>query len=46
VIGISRGSMGLGLGVARAGGAAFVGAYDAIPNIVVAYGMRRLRSLY
>lgn len=28
------------------GGATFVGAYDAIPSIAAAYGMRRLRSAY
>jgi len=30
----------------RPGGAGFVGAYDAIPSIVAAYGMRRLRGAY
>ena len=30
----------------RGGGASFVGAYDAIPSISAAYGMRRLLSSY
>ena len=30
----------------RGGGASFVGAYDAIPSIVAAYGMRRLLASY
>jgi hypothetical protein len=40
-------NIGLSLGVRRRGGAAaFVGAYDDIPSIAAAYGMRRLRTAY
>lgn len=47
MIGLGIGGRSIGLGLGRsAGAAAFVGAYDAIPNIVAAYGMRRLRSAY
>jgi len=35
-----------GVQVMQTGGGEFIGAYDAIPSITAAYGMRRLRSAY
>jgi len=36
----------IGSGLATSAGGGFVGAYDAVPSIVAAYGMRRLRTAY
>lgn len=36
----------IGVRLSGGGAAAFTGAYDAIPSITAAYGMRRLRSAY